>query len=85
MKNFFPLQAWEDKKILMTSLPGRRKNLMKCNPAKCNYMILREAKESIALNWNLEIQYWKESKHQKILGIQISNNLSWTKKCPGNL
>ena len=50
MKNFLPLQAREGKKILMTSLPGRRKNLMKCNPAKCNYMILREAKESIALN-----------------------------------
>ena len=45
MKNFFPLQAWEDKKILMTSLPGRRKNLMKCNPAKCNYMILSRSKE----------------------------------------
>ena len=120
MKNFFPLQAWEDKKILMTSLPGRRKiwwnaillhipsdiaidekflspsslgrqenlndisswtqkNLMKLNPAKCNYMIFSRSKEKFSTRLKIGDSVLERKQTSKILGIQISDDLSWTK------
>ena len=79
-----------DEKFLSPSSLGRQenlndisswtqKNLMKCNPAKCNYMILSRSKGKFSTRLKIGDSVLERKQTSKILGIQISDDLSWTK------
>ena len=56
-------------------------NLMKMNPSKCNYMIFSRSKENIATRLNIGGIILERKSSQKILGVQISDDLSWSRHC----
>ena len=56
-------------------------NIMKMTPNKCSYMIFSRSKENIATRLNIGDTILERKSSQKILGIQISDDLSWSKHC----
>ena len=54
---------------------------MKLNPNKCNYMIFSRCKENIATRLNIGSTILERKKTQKILGVMISDDISWSQHC----
>ena len=57
------------------------KNLMVLNESKCNYMVFSRSKTDIATRLTINGQYLDRINVTKILGLWISEDLSWTKNC----
>ena len=57
------------------------KNLMVLNESKCNYMLFSRSKTDIATRLTINGQYLDRINVTKILGLWISEDLSWTKNC----
>ena len=56
-------------------------NIMKMNPNKCSYMVFSRSKENIATRLNIGNTILERKSSQKIPGVQISGDLSWSKHC----
>ena len=56
-----------------------QKNLMKLNPTKSNYMIFSRSKEKFSTRLKIGDSIIERKQTSKILGLQISDDLSWTK------
>ena len=56
-----------------------QKNLMRLNPTKCNYMIFSRSKEKFSTRLKIGDSVIERKQTSKILGLQISDDLSWTK------
>ena len=54
---------------------------MKMNPSKCSYMVFSRSKENIATRLNISDTVLERKRSQKNLGIQISDDLSWSIHC----
>ena len=58
-----------------------KENLMVLNEAKCNYMIFSRSKTNIATRLKLNGQNLDKTNVSKILGLWISEDLTWSKNC----
>ena len=56
-------------------------NLMKLNAAKCNYMIFSRSEEKFATRLSVNGTVLDRVKESKILGMWISDTLSWSRQC----
>ena len=56
-------------------------NLMKLNEAKCNYLVFTRSKEKFATRLSLNDIVMERTPFVKILGVWISEDLSWDKNC----
>ena len=56
-------------------------NLMKLNPSKCNYMVFSRSKEQFATRLNIDNTILERKNASKILGVWISDDLSWSRNC----
>ena len=54
---------------------------MKINPSKCNYMVFSRAQEDFATRLSINNIMIDRVSVSKILGIWISEDLTWTKNC----
>ena len=56
-------------------------NLMRLNAAKCNYMIFSRSKENFSTRLAINNTILERKHVNKILGIYISDDLSWSRNC----
>ena len=56
-------------------------NLMKLNAAKCNYMIFSRSKEKFATRLHIDNTVLERKYSTKILGVWISDDMSWSRNC----
>ena len=56
-------------------------NLMKLNVSKCNYMIFSRSKSDFATRLSINNQILDKVEATKLLGLWITEDLSWTKNC----
>ena len=56
-------------------------NLMRLNPKKCNYMIFSRSKDNIATRLKIGDSVLERKSAQKILGMWVSADLSWSQNC----
>ena len=56
-------------------------NLMKLNTSKCNYMIFSRSSEKFSTRLTINQDKIDRVSESKILGVWISDNLSWDKNC----
>ena len=56
-------------------------NLMKLNETKCNYMIFSRTKENFATRLNVNGKSLERVAVTKLLGVWISEDLSWSRNC----
>ena len=56
-------------------------NLMKLNAAKGNYMVFSRANQHIDTRLQIDNTILERKSVAKILGVWISDDLSWTKNC----
>ena len=78
---FLPPQSYNMQEYIHKISDWTEDNLMKMNPNKCNYMIFSRSKENIATRLNIGGTILERKRSQKILGVQISDDLSWSKHC----
>ena len=78
---FLPAEHYETQDTLNYISNWTKDNLMKINEEKCNYMLFSRSEEQfttrLAVN-NVKLDRVSES---KILGLYISDNLSWSRNC----
>ena len=56
-------------------------NLMKLNAQKCNFMIFSRSNEKFATRLSINNTILERKHASKILGVWISDDLSWTRNC----
>ena len=56
-------------------------NKMKLNPTKCSYMVFSRSKEEFATRLSINGVNIDRVPYMKILGVWISQDLSWSKNC----
>ena len=56
-------------------------NLMQLNEAKCNYMIFTRTKTDFATRLTLNDIHLERTKVSKLLGVWISEDMSWSRNC----
>ena len=56
-------------------------NLMNLNAAKCNYMIFSRSKEQFATRLHINNTVLERKQCTKILGVWISDDMSWSRNC----
>ena len=78
---FLPSENYNIQEYIHQISDWTNENLMKMNPNKCNYMIFTRSKENISTRLELNGTILERKHTQKILGMQISDNLSWSRHC----
>ena len=78
---FLPPESYNMQDYIHKISDWTEDNLMKMNPSKCNYMIFSRSKENIATRLNIGGTILERKSSQKILGVQISDDLSWSRHC----
>ena len=58
-----------------------KENLMKLNEKKCNYMVFTRTKTDFATRLTVNNRYLEKIEVAKILGIWISEDLTWSRNC----
>ena len=56
-------------------------NLMKMNAAKCNYMVFSRSKEQFSTRLTIDHAVLERKQSIKILGVWLSDDLSWSRNC----
>ena len=56
-------------------------NMMKLNEAKCNYLVFTRTKENFTTRLSMNNIVMERTPYTKILGVWISEDLSWDKNC----
>ena len=54
---------------------------MKINPAKCNYMVFSRSGEKFSTRLNINNVYLQKTSVTKILGLYITDDISWGQNC----
>ena len=78
---FLPPESYEMQRNINQISNWTSNNLMKLNPSKCNYMIFSRCKENIATRLSIGNTILERKKAQKILGVTISDDISWSQHC----
>ena len=80
-EKFLPPESYNIQRYIHQISDWTTANLMKMNPTKCNYMIFTRCKENIATRLEINNTILERKSTQKILGMRISENLSWSSHC----
>ena len=78
---FLPPESYEMQSNINQISEWTAANKMKLNPNKCSYMLISRSKQNIATRLNIDGVILERKKEQKILGMVISDDLSWSKHC----
>ena len=80
-EKFLPPENYQTQNILNSIASWSTENLMKLNPAKCNYMIFSRSAEIFSTRLNIDNINLQRNSVTKILGLYISDDLSWGQNC----
>ena len=56
-------------------------NLIKINASKCNYMVFSRSKEQFSTRLTIDNAVLERKQSIKILGVWLSDDLSWSRNC----
>ena len=80
-QTFLPANTFQTQEHLNSISNWTNENLMKINPSKCNYMVFSRAQADFATRLSINNINIDRISVSKILGIWISDDLTWTKNC----
>ena len=80
-QTFLPANTFQTQEHLNSISNWTNENLMKINPSKCNYMVFSRAQADFATRLSINNINIDRVSVSKILGIWISEDLTWTKNC----
>ena len=80
-QQFLPPQNFQTQEHINAIADWTNRNLMKLNPAKCNYMVFTRTKTQFSTRLAIEDAVIDMVPFMKILGVWISEDLSWAKNC----
>ena len=80
-EKFLPPESYAVQNTLNSISDWTKINLMKLNPAKCKYMIFSRSGEKFTTRLKLDDMNLERANVLKILGLYITENLSWSKNC----
>ena len=78
---YLPASSYETQKHLDYISKWTSENLMKLNINKCNYMIFSRSKTQFSTRLTINEQTIEKISATKLLGLWISEDMSWTKNC----
>ena len=80
-QKFLPTESFKTQEHIDYIAKWTNENLMKLNEAKSNYLIFSRSRESFATRLFMNSVTLERINMTKILGIWISEDLSWSKNC----
>ena len=80
-QSFLPAISYGTQDSLNFISNWTKENLMQLNAAKCNYMIFSRCKADFTTRLTVNNTYLERIKVTKLLGVWISEDLSWSKNC----
>ena len=80
-QKFLPSEAYETQENLNYIASWTKSNLMKLNEAKCHYMIFSRSKTNFATRLKVNNHIIEQKTISKLLGVWISEDLSWSQNC----
>ena len=78
---FLPVTAYQSQDTLDFISNWTNENLMQINPTKCNYMVFSRSEEKFSTRLKINSVPLNRVRESKILGLYISDNLSWDRNC----
>ena len=78
---YLPSDAYNTQSHINQISTWTSENLMKLNETKCNYMIFSRTKENFATRLNVNGKSLERVPVTKLLGVWISEDLSWSRNC----
>ena len=78
---YLPATSYSTQDQLNSISDWTHNNLMKLNEAKSNYMIFTRTKESFATRLTVNDVYLDRKSVTQLLGVWISEDLSWSRNC----
>ena len=80
-EKFVPPDTLETQKHIQNISEWTLKSKMKLNEDKCNFMVISRSEEQFTTRLTINNVKLNRVKEAKILGIYISDDLSWTRNC----
>ena len=80
-QQFLPATSYQTQDSLNYISNWTAENMMKLNVKKCNFMIFSRSKTNFATRLRIDDQTLDKISVSKILGVWISEDLSWDKNC----
>ena len=80
-EQFLPANSYQTQEHLNYISNWTQENLMRLNEAKSNYLVFSRSKEKFATRLTLNGTVLDKLSVTKILGIWISEDLSWSRNC----
>ena len=80
-EKFLPPESYPVQNTLNLISDWTKQNLMKLNPRKCKYMIFSRSGTKFTTRLSLNNENLERSNVLKILGLYITENLSWSENC----
>ena len=80
-QKFLPSEVYQSQENINHIASWTKRNLMRLNEAKCNYMIFSRSKTNFVTRIRVNDQKIDQKSINKLLGIWISEDLSWSKNC----
>ena len=80
-QTFLPPDRFETQACINQISQWTTTNLMQLNAAKCEYMIFSRSEEDFATRLSVNDKILNRVRESKILGVWISDTLSWSRNC----
>ena len=80
-EKFLPPESYSTQETLDTVSQWTQDNLMKLNEEKCKYMAFSRSESKFATRLKINDVNLERVSETKLLGVWISDDLSWTKNC----
>ena len=80
-QKFLPATSYSSQDIINYISNWTKENLMKLNEAKCNYMIFSRSKTDFTTRLTVNSNYIERVNVTQLLGMWISEDLSWSRNC----
>ena len=80
-QKFLPLQSLPIQKILDSVCQWSDENLTKLNTSKCHFMVFSRSDENFTTRLVLNENVLEQKSAAKLLGVWITEDLSWSKNC----
>ena len=78
---YLPAETYETQNQLNYISNWTDANLMKLNEAKCNYLVFTRTRENFATRLTVNDVYLERTTVTKLLGVWISEDMSWDRNC----
>ena len=78
---FLPPSSYQTQDNITDIANWTDRNLMKLNAAKCSYMVFTRSEEKFATRLSVNGKVMDHVAVSKLLGVWISEDLSWSKNC----